>query len=502
MPEADITYADVKFTRPRPRENVASNDITYSEVRISNKQQPAINQTSGSIRRSKVSSEQLVLLVLLSLLVAAVIALGVTWSFMNQRIQTLTEENGALRRNLSAKMNPKCEADWMAHGGSLYKFNTMKSSWTESRYSCIAQGGDLVKIDSREEQFLDPGLFQQTEVMFQRRQQQQQQGHLAWQTQVPPLENHQQLNTSETEELVIDFRKSGPFPVLMEAEEVVLVEKYPRLSLDNKLDWACNTSDLYKSSFLQRLRSLNIFRKLLQMFCQPVVGDGEQQKAEAAASQHENPTRTSKLPSERVVMLVLGSLLAAALVIIYRLFFDKIQTNQMIQTLKEENEALRRNFSEEMRLNNRPEWERYQGKCYKFNTRKSSWTESRDSCRRLGGDLVKIDNRDEQVFLEIRLRDWMEESEDKFWIGLTDSKKEGRWLWADGSPLNESLTFWSKGQPNDGNKRNPAGEDCVRMWLRGGAGDLKRWFDMSCGAHYKSICEKSIVPGLRPSVCK
>ncbi|XP_015256522.1 PREDICTED: hepatic lectin-like [Cyprinodon variegatus] len=159
-------------------------------------------------------------------------------------------------------------------------------------------------------------------------------------------------------------------------------------------------------------------------------------------------------------------------------------------------------LQEEMCLNNRPEWERYQGKCYKFNTRKSSWNESRDSCRAQGGDLVKIDSRDEQIFLEIRLRDWMEEGEDKFWIGLTDSEEEGKWLWVDGSPLDKSLTFWMNKEPDDWKEMNPAGEDCVRMGLKGGAGDLKCWFDISCDVHHKSICEKSIVPGLRPSVCR
>uniref|UniRef100_A0A3Q3BQT1 Immune-related, lectin-like receptor 4 n=1 Tax=Kryptolebias marmoratus TaxID=37003 RepID=A0A3Q3BQT1_KRYMA len=126
-------------------------------------------------------------------------------------------------------------------------------------------------------------------------------------------------------------------------------------------------------------------------------------------------------------------------------------------------------------------WEEHGGKCYYFNTNRTSWSDSRASCRDLGGDLVKIDSREEQDF------------EDKFWIGLTDSETEGRWLWADGSPLNES--FWSGKEPDNWNGKNPSGEDCVRMGEKGGAEDLKCWFDSSCDIPHKSICEKSAETG-------
>uniref|UniRef100_A0A3Q2P7F1 C-type lectin domain-containing protein n=1 Tax=Fundulus heteroclitus TaxID=8078 RepID=A0A3Q2P7F1_FUNHE len=127
-------------------------------------------------------------------------------------------------------------------------------------------------------------------------------------------------------------------------------------------------------------------------------------------------------------------------------------------------------------------WELHGGTCYNFSTGKSSWTESRRSCRDLGGDLVKIDSREEQ------------EAEDKFWIGLTDSELEGRWLWVDGSPLNERFDCSE-------NFLNPAGEDCVRMGERGGASDLKCWLDKSCDDPHKSICEKTAVSGQTSCVC-
>uniref|UniRef100_A0A3Q2QGX6 C-type lectin domain-containing protein n=1 Tax=Fundulus heteroclitus TaxID=8078 RepID=A0A3Q2QGX6_FUNHE len=187
--------------------------------------------------------------------------------------------------------------------------------------------------------------------------------------------------------------------------------------------------------------------------------------------------------------------------------FNNIQNNQVVQTLKKENEALRKNISgETVRVQRNcmntclkceAGWELHGGTCYKFNTNKSSWNDSRDSCQDLGGNLVKIDSREEQI----KLRGLMEEAEDKFWIGLTDSKEEGRWLWVDGSPLDESLKFWSINEPDDWKDENPAGEDCVRMGENGGAKDLKCWFDRSCDDPHKSICEKSAVSGQTAYVC-
>ncbi|XP_015256524.1 PREDICTED: C-type lectin domain family 7 member A-like isoform X2 [Cyprinodon variegatus] len=159
------------------------------------------------------------------------------------------------------------------------------------------------------------------------------------------------------------------------------------------------------------------------------------EEAEAAASQHENPTRTSKLPSVRVVLLVLGSLLAAALIIIYRLSVVWM-SNRDVQILKEENEDLRTFFSELTPPECEAGWELHGGNCYYFSNYKSSWTESRDSCRGQGGDLVKIDSREEQMFLVGRLNNLIVDESDKFWIGLTKAEIYN-WFWVDGSTLDE-----------------------------------------------------------------
>eukprot|EP00064_Thunnus_orientalis_P017381 superscaffoldBa00003671_g17462 len=118
------------------------------------------------------------------------------------------------------------------------------------------------------------------------------------------------------------------------------------------------------------------------------------------------------------------------------------------------------------------DWEQRGGKCYFFSPTNSSWNESRRYCQRRGGDLVKIDSRDEQIFLTKELSNKMNDEEDKFWIGLTDSKKEGKWFWVDDSPLNTSLSFWRKREPDNWTEENPEGEDCVRMGEKGRPAEL------------------------------
>uniref|UniRef100_A0A3Q2DXB4 C-type lectin domain family 4 member E-like n=1 Tax=Cyprinodon variegatus TaxID=28743 RepID=A0A3Q2DXB4_CYPVA len=140
-------------------------------------------------------------------------------------------------------------------------------------------------------------------------------------------------------------------------------------------------------------------------------------------------------------------------------------------------------------------WELHGGNCYYFSNYKSSWTESRDSCRGQGGDLVKIDSREEQIFLAERLKELMKDDDDKFWIGLTDSAEEGRWLWVDGS------LFWKDQEPDNLSKDGASQADCGRMGEKKGVDNLKSWFDISCLYLQKSICEKGAGTIQSSSVC-
>lgn len=110
----------------------------------------------------------------------------------------------------------------------------------------------------------------------------------------------------------------------------------------------------------------------------------------------------------------------------------------------------------------------------------------------------------------------------KFWIGLTYNQRVGKWLWADGSPLDERfdpegpvervskrwnskrtyifclifhrLKFWNEGKP-DNPKEGNAVKGCVRMDLKSHQVILDNWFDRNCTSHHKSICEKPTAHG-------
>ena len=93
-------------------------------------------------------------------------------------------------------------------------------------------------------------------------------------------QNHLQLNVAKTKELIVDFRKTRKHltPVSIQGVSVDIVEDYKYLGvhIDNKLDWAKNTTALYRKGqsrlyLLRRLRSFNICQKMLRIFYQSVV---------------------------------------------------------------------------------------------------------------------------------------------------------------------------------------------------------------------------------------
>ncbi|XP_073672072.1 sperm receptor for egg jelly-like [Paramisgurnus dabryanus] len=81
-------------------------------------------------------------------------------------------------------------------------------------------------------------------------------------------------------------------------------------------------------------------------------------------------------------------------------------------------------------------WSYNQISLYFISSENKTWTESRRYCRERGADLIIINNREEQDFVQIMLR---KAGTNVVWIGLSDSDEEGRWKWVNGSTLTSGV---------------------------------------------------------------
>ncbi|XP_039538679.1 C-type lectin domain family 4 member M-like [Pimephales promelas] len=143
-------------------------------------------------------------------------------------------------------------------------------------------------------------------------------------------------------------------------------------------------------------------------------------------------------------------------------------TKDRDQLKKEKNDQ-----SETLRV--KDEWVYYKSSLYFLSSEKRSWTESRRYCTERGADLIVINNREEQGFVQKKYPN------DIVWIGVTDSDVEGTWKWVDGSALNSG--FWASGEPNS---QNGIDEDCAVNYDTVFA-------DYPCNDAFQWICEEVIL---------
>ncbi|KAL3984437.1 serine/arginine repetitive matrix protein 2 [Sarotherodon galilaeus] len=113
--------------------------------------------------------------------------------------------------------------------------------------------------------------------------------------------------------------------------------------------------------------------------------------------------------------------------------YDKLSKNH--SQLQEEVKKLKEKIEEKC-----PDrWTRFGSSCYFKSTETKTWSESQIHCETRGADLVMINSKEEQEFInELNMRG-------ESWIGLEAKWKSGRykWEWVDGSALTQ--TFWGTG---------------------------------------------------------
>ena len=98
-------------------------------------------------------------------------------------------------------------------------------------------------------------------------------------------------------------------------------------------------------------------------------------------------------------------------------------------------------------------------------------------CNDNGGKLAEImtaeENKEINLFLKNRNpNSW-------YWIGLTDQKIEGEFVWTSNGSI-PKYTNWERGEPNGGMM-----EDCVHLWKK------RTWYDLSCDVSgLFALCER------------
>ncbi|KAG9259797.1 CD209 antigen-like protein C [Astyanax mexicanus] len=156
---------------------------------------------------------------------------------------------------------------------------------------------------------------------------------------------------------------------------------------------------------------------------------------------------------------------------------DQLQTSNTNLTaerdqLQEERDRLQRRLSE-LENANQEGWIYFNSSIYYISTEKKIYSESRQYCIERGSDLVIINSREEQDFINM----WRNGQQAR--IGLKPDTEEV-WKWVDGSEL--TTEFWKDGEPN---KRKG---HCVTTGS--GLGLVKNWVNDPCYHQFVWICEK------------
>ncbi|NP_001140055.1 CD209 antigen-like protein A [Salmo salar] len=156
---------------------------------------------------------------------------------------------------------------------------------------------------------------------------------------------------------------------------------------------------------------------------------------------------------------------------------DQLQKERdQLQKERDQLQKEKENLNKKIKGRRCPEgWREFEFSCYYITNENKAWSQSREECHEFGADLVIINSKEEQVFIN-----GLNQTKNHVWIGLTDSVIEGTWKWVDGTPL--TTANWGKGQPNS---NKGIDQDCGAIWDHSGW-----WNDEKCLSKHKGICEK------------
>ncbi|WP_353565291.1 C-type lectin domain-containing protein [Haloferula sargassicola] len=116
------------------------------------------------------------------------------------------------------------------------------------------------------------------------------------------------------------------------------------------------------------------------------------------------------------------------------------------------------------------------GVFYRAYREKCKWTEAKEKCEKLGGRLAIIRSAEIQALIN-SLR--QPGNNDGWWLGATDERREGRWVWLDRTRMR--YENWDKDEP--GNLGPDGEEDYLTMHLGG------KWNDCANIVADGYVCE-------------
>lgn len=98
----------------------------------------------------------------------------------------------------------------------------------------------------------------------------------------------------------------------------------------------------------------------------------------------------------------------------------------------------------------------FNGRWYKFYPEHPTWHSARDKCAKAGGLLATIPDKATWDFVKGLVGErWV-------WLGATDEKAEGKWVWLDGTPL--GFTKWQSKEPNNTDAKQHYLRACTKGW--------------------------------------
>jgi len=92
----------------------------------------------------------------------------------------------------------------------------------------------------------------------------------------------------------------------------------------------------------------------------------------------------------------------------------------------------------------------YGGHHYMAVMKRVGWAEAVMECRKLGGHLATVESGGEGAFLRRIV------GSGRLWVGATDSRREGTWLWINGRSVPKGSAIWDSGEPDGGKSSNCA----------------------------------------------